>query len=137
VQADVKHFPYKVLSKEGKPIVSVKVNGEDKKFTPEEISAMVLGKMKEVAESYLGKKVTHAVVTVPAYFNVSLALQEWRALLTLAGQPETGHQGRRHHRRPQRPAHRQRAHGRRHRVRPGQDVGRAPDHRLRLGRWYL
>ncbi|KAL3953332.1 hypothetical protein ACCO45_013275 [Purpureocillium lilacinum] len=69
VQADVKHFPYKVLSKEGKPIVSVKVNGEDKKFTPEEISAMVLGKMKEVAESYLGKKVTHAVVTVPAYFN--------------------------------------------------------------------
>ncbi|KAJ6437682.1 putative glucose-regulated protein 78 of hsp70 family [Purpureocillium lavendulum] len=69
VQADVKHFPYKVVSKEGKPIVSVKVNGEDKKFTPEEISAMVLGKMKEVAESYLGKKVTHAVVTVPAYFN--------------------------------------------------------------------
>ncbi|POR38474.1 78 kDa glucose-regulated protein [Tolypocladium paradoxum] len=69
VQADVKNFPYKVLSKEGKPVVQVQVNGEDKKFTPEEISAMVLGKMKEVAESYLGKKVTHAVVTVPAYFN--------------------------------------------------------------------
>lgn len=71
VQADVKHFPYKVIAKDGKPIVSVEVEGKDKTFTPEEISAMVLGKMKEVAESYLGKKVTHAVVTVPAYFNVS------------------------------------------------------------------
>lgn len=72
IQADIKHFPYKVIDKEGKPIVQVQVNGEKKQFTPEEISAMVLGKMKEVAESYLGKKVTHAVVTVPAYFNVSL-----------------------------------------------------------------
>jgi heat shock protein 5 len=71
VQADVKHFPYKVVSKDGKPVVKVDVSGAEKTFTPEEISAMVLGKMKEVAESYLGKKVTHAVVTVPAYFNVS------------------------------------------------------------------
>ncbi|KAJ3121894.1 ATPase with role in protein import into the ER [Physocladia obscura] len=69
VQNDMKHFPFKVVSKDGKPIIQVKVKGEDKKFTPEEISAMVLGKMKEIAESYLGQKVTHAVVTVPAYFN--------------------------------------------------------------------
>ncbi|UKZ80946.1 78 kDa glucose-regulated protein [Trichoderma virens FT-333] len=69
IQADIKHFPYKVIDKDGKPIVQVQVNGEKKQFTPEEVSAMILGKMKEVAESYLGKKVTHAVVTVPAYFN--------------------------------------------------------------------
>jgi len=69
LKADMKHFPYKVIEKEGKPVVQVEVNGKDKQFTPEEVSAMILGKMKEVAESYLGKKVTHAVVTVPAYFN--------------------------------------------------------------------
>nr|CAG8436925.1 11722_t:CDS:2 [Entrophospora candida]CAG8440490.1 11063_t:CDS:2 [Entrophospora candida] len=69
VQNDLKHFPFKVIDKDGKPVISVKVKGEDKLFTPEEISAMILGKMKEIAESYLGKKVTHAVVTVPAYFN--------------------------------------------------------------------
>jgi heat shock protein 5 len=69
VQNDIKHFPYKVISKDGKPFVKVQSAGQEKVFSPEEISAMVLGKMKEVAESYLGKKVTHAVVTVPAYFN--------------------------------------------------------------------
>ncbi|KAJ1338328.1 endoplasmic reticulum chaperone BiP [Microdochium nivale] len=69
VQADLKHYPYKVINKEGKPIVQVEYQGETKRYTPEEISAVILGKMKEVAESYLGKKVTHAVVTVPAYFN--------------------------------------------------------------------
>ncbi|KAK1984381.1 hsp70-like protein [Colletotrichum cereale] len=69
VQSDIKHFPYKVIEKEGKPIVEVEVAGSPKRFTPEEVSAMILGKMKEVAENYLGKKVTHAVVTVPAYFN--------------------------------------------------------------------
>ncbi|KAI1341209.1 heat shock protein 70 family [Xylariaceae sp. FL0016] len=69
LQSDLKHFPYKVIEKDGKPIVQVDVQGSPKKFTPEEISAVILGKMKEVAESYLGKKVTHAVVTVPAYFN--------------------------------------------------------------------
>ncbi|KAH8904340.1 78 kDa glucose-regulated protein precursor [Coniochaeta sp. PMI_546] len=70
VQQDIKHFPYKVISKDDKPFVKVTVaGGEEKTFSPEEISAMILGKMKEVAESYLGKKVTHAVVTVPAYFN--------------------------------------------------------------------
>ncbi|KAI1504678.1 heat shock protein 70 family [Biscogniauxia marginata] len=69
LQNDLKHFPYKVIEKDGKPIIQVDVQGSPKKFTPEEISAVILGKMKEVAESYLGKKVTHAVVTVPAYFN--------------------------------------------------------------------
>ncbi|KAK1840664.1 78 kda glucose-regulated protein precursor [Colletotrichum chrysophilum] len=69
VQSDIKHFPYKVVEKDGKPVVKVEVGGSPKTYTPEEISAMILGKMKEVAESYLGKKVTHAVVTVPAYFN--------------------------------------------------------------------
>merc|ERR1712000_150176 len=57
------------INKGDKPFVSVTVKGEKKEFAPEEISAMVLGKMKEIAESYLGKSVTHAVVTVPAYFN--------------------------------------------------------------------
>lgn len=60
VQEDMKHWPFKVVEKEGKPIVQVTVKGETKKFTPEEVSAMVLGKMKEIAEGYLGEKVTHA-----------------------------------------------------------------------------
>ncbi|KAI1141631.1 78 KDA glucose-regulated protein-like protein precursor [Hypoxylon sp. FL0543] len=69
VQNDIKHFPYKVVEQDGKPVIQVEFQGATRKFTPEEISAVILGKMKEVAESYLGKKVTHAVVTVPAYFN--------------------------------------------------------------------
>ncbi|KAL4895048.1 heat shock protein 70 family [Aspergillus ambiguus] len=69
VQRDTKNFPFKIANKDGKPVVRVDVNKEPKTLTPEEVSAMVLGKMKEVAEGYLGKKVTHAVVTVPAYFN--------------------------------------------------------------------
>ncbi|ORZ40673.1 hsp70-like protein C [Catenaria anguillulae PL171] len=70
LQQDIKHFPFKVVSKDGgKPYIRVNVKGAPKDFAPEEISAMVLNKMKEIAESYLGKKVTHAVVTVPAYFN--------------------------------------------------------------------
>ncbi|KAI0370882.1 heat shock protein 70 [Pilatotrama ljubarskyi] len=69
VQRDMKHWPFKVVNKSGKPVVSVKYRGETREFTPEEISAMVLGKMKETAEAYLGRSVTHAVVTVPAYFN--------------------------------------------------------------------
>lgn len=69
VQADIKHYPFKVINKAGKPNIEVSVAGAKKVFTPEEISAMILGKMKEVAEAYLGKTVTHAVVTVPAYFN--------------------------------------------------------------------
>merc|ERR1711981_722795 len=70
VARDIKHFPFKVVDKKGQPRVGVEVtDGQQKEFSPEEISAMVLGKMKEVAESYLGEKVTNAVVTVPAYFN--------------------------------------------------------------------
>lgn len=69
VQSDIKHFPFKVLSRDDRPVVQVKAGDEEKTLTPEEVSAMILGKMKEVAEAYLGKKVTHAVVTVPAYFN--------------------------------------------------------------------
>ncbi|KAJ3051963.1 ATPase with role in protein import into the ER [Rhizophlyctis rosea] len=69
VQADMKHFPFKVVNKDGKPYIRVDVKGEQKTFSPEEVSAMVLGKMKEIAEGYLGEKVAHAVVTVPAYFN--------------------------------------------------------------------
>ncbi|KAL0348003.1 UNVERIFIED_CONTAM: Heat shock protein BIP1 [Sesamum angustifolium] len=70
VQRDMKMLPYQVVNKDGKPYVQVKTkDGEVKVFSPEEISAMVLRKMKETAESYLGKKVHDAVVTVPAYFN--------------------------------------------------------------------
>ncbi|XP_055326623.1 endoplasmic reticulum chaperone BiP isoform X2 [Sitodiplosis mosellana] len=69
VQADAKLFPFKIVEKSTKPYVQVATSQGDKTFAPEEISAMVLTKMKETAEAYLGKKVTHAVVTVPAYFN--------------------------------------------------------------------
>merc|ERR1712135_254361 len=70
VQSDKKFFPFKVIEKQSKPHVEVEVgDGKKQAFSPEEISAMVLSKMKEVAEDYLGTKVTHAVVTVPAYFN--------------------------------------------------------------------
>ena len=69
VQKEIKHLPYKIGKKGKMPVVEVELNGEQKSFTPEEISGMILGKMKSIAEEYLGKKVTHAVVTVPAYFN--------------------------------------------------------------------
>lgn len=70
VQQDIKYLPFKVVEKKAKPHIQVDVGGgQTKTFAPEEISAMVLTKMKETAEAYLGKKVTHAVVTVPAYFN--------------------------------------------------------------------
>ncbi|CAM9863508.1 unnamed protein product [Scytosiphon promiscuus] len=70
VKSDVQLFPFKVTSKDGKPSVEVSVSTKDKKvFSPEEISAMLLTKMKETAEAFLGQKVKHAVITVPAYFN--------------------------------------------------------------------
>ncbi|CAE1157631.1 HSPA1s [Acanthosepion pharaonis] len=72
VQSDMKHWPFKVVNSPGdKPQIQVEFKGNQKLFSPEEISSMVLGKMKETAESYLGKKITDAVVTVPAYFNDS------------------------------------------------------------------
>ncbi len=70
VQKDMKLVPYKIINKDGKPYIQVKIkDGETKVFSPEEISAMVLTKMKETAEAFLGKKIKDAVVTVPAYFN--------------------------------------------------------------------
>jgi len=69
VQRDMKFLPYKVVSQHGKPYIKVKTPQGDQKLSPEQISAMVLIKMKEVAEAYLGRDVKHAVVTVPAYFN--------------------------------------------------------------------
>jgi len=72
VQRDIKHWPFKVISAEGgKPKISVEFKCEEKVFTPEEISSMVLTKMKETSESFLGTTVKDAVVTVPAYFNDS------------------------------------------------------------------
>merc|ERR1712137_1049872 len=71
VQSDMKHWPFKVANDGGKPKIQVEYKGESKRFAPEEISSMVLTKMKETAEAYLGHKVTEAVVTVPAYFNDS------------------------------------------------------------------
>ena len=69
VQKDMKLFPYSIIDKDGRPFISVEFKGDKKQYSPEEISAMILTKMKEVAESYLGKEVKDAVVTVPAYFN--------------------------------------------------------------------
>lgn len=72
VQSDMKLWPFKVLSGPGdKPMIEVSYKGEKKQFSPEEISSMVLTKMKEIAEAFLGQTVKNAVVTVPAYFNDS------------------------------------------------------------------
>lgn len=71
VQSDMKYLPYKIIDREGKPYVKISFKGEDKVFSPEEVSAMILSKMKKVAEDYLGFEVKNAVVTVPAYFNDS------------------------------------------------------------------
>jgi len=72
VQSDMKHWPFKVVSGTGgTPIIEVEYKGETKQFKAEEISSMVLVKMKEIAEAYLGKEVKNAVIIVPAYFNDS------------------------------------------------------------------
>ncbi|XP_066984181.1 heat shock cognate 71 kDa protein [Macrobrachium rosenbergii] len=71
VQSDMKHWPFTVISDGGKPKIQVDYKGETKTFFPEEISSMVLIKMKETAEAYLGHTVKDAVITVPAYFNDS------------------------------------------------------------------
>jgi len=69
VQSDAKYFPFKISNKNNKPIITVMSADKSQTLTPEEVSAMVLTKMKQTAEEYLGKNVTKAVVTVPAYFN--------------------------------------------------------------------
>ena len=74
VQADMKHWPFTVIDSGTLPKLQVEYKNEEKVFTPEEISSMVLTKMKETAEAYLGHEVKDAVVTVPAYFNDS---QRW------------------------------------------------------------
>ena len=71
LQADIKNFPFKVISDNNKPKIQANYKNELKTFQPEEISSMVLTKMKETAESYIGETVTDAVITVPAYFNDS------------------------------------------------------------------
>lgn len=69
VQSDIKQWPFKVVNAVGKPKIKVEFRNEEKLFTPEEVSSMVLTKMKETAEAYLGQSIRDAVVTVPAYFN--------------------------------------------------------------------
>lgn len=68
-QDEIKRLPFKVINRDNRPYVEVTYKGEVKHFSPEEISAMILGKMKKIAEDYLGRPVKNAVVTVPAYFN--------------------------------------------------------------------
>tara|TARA_Y100000816_G_scaffold80916_1_gene55326 strand:+ start:12875 stop:14848 length:1974 start_codon:yes stop_codon:yes gene_type:complete len=70
-QNDIKHFPFNVIDKNNKPIIKANYKNEEKHFQPEEISSMILVKMKEIAEAYLGETVDSAVITVPAYFNDS------------------------------------------------------------------
>jgi heat shock protein 5 len=69
VQRDIKYLSYKIVDKSGKPYISVETTHGTKTLSPEEISAMILVKMREIAEAYIGKEVKYAVVTVPAYFN--------------------------------------------------------------------
>ena len=69
VQTDMKYWPFKIINNSNKPLICVEYKGEKRRFTPEEVSAMILLKMKETAEEYLGHEVKDAVITVPAYFN--------------------------------------------------------------------
>jgi heat shock protein 1/8 len=69
VQSDIKMWPFKVININNKPLIQVQFQNESRTFTPEEISSMILTKMKQTAESFLGHTCTNAVITVPAYFN--------------------------------------------------------------------
>ena len=71
MQSDKKLLSYDLVPKDGKPYLRMKVEGKSRDFAPEEISSMVLLKMKQIAEAYLGHEIKNAVVTVPAYFNDS------------------------------------------------------------------
>jgi L1 cell adhesion molecule like protein len=84
VQSDIKILSYKVVDKQNKPHIEVDYMGEKKHYTPEEISAMILEKMKQIAEDYLGKQVKKAVITVPAYFN-DAQRQSTKDAATIAG----------------------------------------------------
>jgi len=85
VQNNMKHWAYKVsCDRDGKPKINVNYMGEDKQFTPEEVSAMVLQYMKTTAEDYLGHPVSKAVITVPAYFN-DAQRQATKDAATIAG----------------------------------------------------
>lgn len=84
VQDELKNLPFKVINKNGRPKVVVDYMGDSKEFTPEQISGMVLEKIKDTAESYLGKSVTDAVITVPAYFN-DAQRQSTKDAATIAG----------------------------------------------------
>ena len=69
VQHDMKHYSYSLINKNNKPLIQVNYKNELKEYTPEEISSMILYKMKQIAEAFLGSEVNDAVITVPAYFN--------------------------------------------------------------------
>lgn len=84
VQNDIKLWPFKVINKDNKPVFQCNYKNELKQFTPEEISSMVLSKMKETAESYLGEPVKDAVITCPAYFN-DMQRQATKDAGTIAG----------------------------------------------------
>ncbi|KAG8928578.1 70-kilodalton heat shock protein [Tulasnella sp. 418] len=71
VRSDMRHYPFKVIDRDGNPYIQIEHRGETKQFSPKEISSMVLSKMKEIAETYLGETVKDAVITVPANFNHS------------------------------------------------------------------
>ena len=71
IEDEIKHYSYNIKNKGNKPIIEVEYKNENKQFTPEEISSMILYKMKEISESFLNEAITDAVITVPAYFNDS------------------------------------------------------------------
>lgn len=83
-QMDLRHWAFRILNDNGNPIVLVNYKGEQTRFAPEEISGMILNRLKEVAEAYLNTRVEHAVITVPAYFN-DAQRQATRAAGTIAG----------------------------------------------------
>lgn len=71
VQDELKFFSYDIIEKKGKPFIKISHGDEQKDFSPEQISAMILSHMKQIAEDYLGEDVKNVVITVPAYFNDS------------------------------------------------------------------
>jgi len=107
----MQHWPFSVVSSpDGKPLIRVEFKGEEKNFAPEEISAMVLVKMKETAAAFLGKDVKDAVVTVPGAIETLAQGSRARSHPSnslLQRQPAAGDEGRGRHRGAERPAHHQ------------------------------